>query len=277
MKKLVLITGASKGIGRATALALAKEGYAVSGCARGGKALRALQDESGGEIRTASIDVCQENELRNWIETQCEGESCIPWAMITAAGIHGAISPLSIAAWEEWKKGVSINLFGSVYAAKCMSEILIRRNLPGRILFLSGGGASKPIPHLSSYCASKAAIVRCAETIAHELAPHKISVNAIAPGAVNTSLTQTIVEAGPERAGLSLYRSVERQLQDPSHTPDKAVQLIKYLLEESSAPIQGRLISAIWDDWHNLHNTQDFLENREIFTLRRIVSGGDNK
>ena len=269
--KLVFITGAGRGIGRAIALSLAKNGYAVRACSRSQSELRSLETEAEGEIRTRALDVCDEDAVQNWFAEESREGSFIPWGLLTVAGIHGAIDPLHKASWSEWKQGVEVNLFGSAFAAKCFSELLLERRLPGRILLFSGGGATKPIPNLSSYCASKAGLVRFAETLALELSPHSIRVNAIAPGAVNTALTQTILEAGPERAGRNLFTNVQKQARDPSHTPEKAVALVEYLLEESSSPISGRLISAVWDEWRTLHEQHALLENPDIYTLRRLT------
>src|SRR4029077_8750505 len=71
----------------------------------------------------------------------------------------------------------------------------------GKIVQLSGGGATNPLPRLSAYAASKAAIVRFAETLALEVHEHHIDVNSIAPGALNTRLLDEVLEAGPAEGG----------------------------------------------------------------------------
>ena len=104
-----------------------------------------------------------------------------------------------------------VNLFGSVL---CCRAVLphFRANGYGKIIQLSGGGATSPLPRLSAYAASKAAVVRFAETLAEELRGTGIDVNAIAPGALNTRLLDEVLEAGPERVGDSFYeRAVEQR------------------------------------------------------------------
>lgn len=269
--KLVFITGAVRGIGRALALALSGAGFAVRACSRSRSDLTSLADESDGRILTDRLDVCDNQAVKAWITAGCSEAGLLPWGLVTVAGVHGAIDPLIHASWEEWRRGVEVNLFGSVLPAKCFAEVLVQRALPGRILLFSGGGATKPIPNLSSYCAGKAGLVRFSETLAHELRPYGITVNAIAPGNVNTTLTQTIIDAGPQHAGDALYRTVEQQLQNTSHTPERAVALVGYLLGDSSQQITGRLLSAVWDQWETLHERAEILENPDIYTLRRVT------
>ena len=106
-----------------------------------------------------------------------------------------------------------MNLFGSVL---CCRAVLphFRVNGYGKIIQLSGGGATSPLPRLSAYAASKAAVVRFAETLAEELRGTGIDVNAIAPGALNTRLLDEVLEAGPERVGDSFYeRALEQQVE----------------------------------------------------------------
>ena len=104
-----------------------------------------------------------------------------------------------------------VNLFGSVL---CCRAVLphFRANGYGKIIQLSGGGATSPLPRLSAYAASKAAVVRFAETLAEEVRGTGIDVNAIAPGALNTRLLDEVLEAGPERVGDAFYeRALEQR------------------------------------------------------------------
>ena len=267
-KKLILITGASRGIGRALAQHLYKQGYQVSVCARNINELSELQRESQGNIRIHTLDVCNAPALQTWIETECAQQELVPWGLITVAGIHGSIGPFIETSWEEWKQALEVNLYGSAFACKIFASTLVKRNLTGRILLFSGGGATQAIQNLSSYGASKAALVRFGETLALELKDKGITVNAIAPGLVNTALTQTIVTAGRERAGKVLYDKTINQLQD-QHGPEKALALCSYLLGEETSALSGKLISAVWDDWHTLHKDIHKILDPHLYTLRR--------
>ena len=131
--------------------------------------------------------------------------------LVNNAGVYGPKGLTEDVAWDEWEQAIRVNLFGSVL---CCRAVLphFRANGYGKIIQLSGGGATSPLPRLSAYAASKAAVVRFAETLAEELRGTGIDVNAIAPGALNTRLLDEVLEAGPERVGDSFYeRALEQQ------------------------------------------------------------------
>ncbi|MBI3555557.1 MAG: SDR family oxidoreductase [Deltaproteobacteria bacterium] len=269
-KKRVLVTGAGRGIGRAIALALVQEGYLVSGCARTRSELEETAALSQNQIRTAQIDVSQPGQVEQWIAKETSSAND-PWGLVTAAGIHGAIGPFLDTQWEEWKSATEVNLYGTAIAVQSFARELVRRKTPGRIVLLSGGGATRAIENMTAYCASKSAVVRFGETMAEELRPFGISVNSIAPGAVNTALTQTIVQAGPEKSGKALYESALKQTRGPGVPVDKAASLVSYLMSEVSAPVSGRLIAAVWDDWAHLHENKTILESSDYYKLRRHI------
>jgi NAD(P)-dependent dehydrogenase (short-subunit alcohol dehydrogenase family) len=120
------------------------------------------------------------------------------------------------------------------------------RERRGKIINLSGGSPS-PLPNFSAYAASKAAIVRLTETLAQEVEEYNIQVNAIAPGAVNTALTDALLAAGPA-AGEEMLAQARRQKEDGGVPPERAAALAVFLASEASDGLSGRLISAVWDD-----------------------------
>jgi NAD(P)-dependent dehydrogenase (short-subunit alcohol dehydrogenase family) len=126
----------------------------------------------------------------------------------------------------------------------------------GKIVNLSGGGATGPRPNASAYAASKAAVVRVTETLAHELQGTGIDVNAIAPGALNTRMRDQMRAAGeplPEAAPF-----------------EPAVRLATFLASAASDGISGRLIAALWDDWETLR--PEALVGSDAYTLRRVTA-----
>src|SRR5213075_1544763 len=112
--------------------------------------------------------------------------------------------------WKEWVEAIEINLFGTVLMCRAAIPAFKRRAY-GKIVNLSGGGATAPLPFLSAYAASKAAVVRLTETFAEELKDANVDVNAIAPGALNTRLLDEILQAGPEKVGPTFYERSLRQ------------------------------------------------------------------
>jgi 3-oxoacyl-[acyl-carrier protein] reductase len=146
-----------------------------------------------------------------------------------------------------------------------------RSNRYGKLIQLSGGGATAPLPFVSAYAASKAGIVRFMETLAEEVKADGIDVNSIAPGALNTRLLDEILEAGAEKVGRAFY---ERSLAQKSSggTPlERGAELAVYLASSDSDGITGKLISAVWDPWEHFTDHMEDLRKTDIYTLRRIV------
>lgn len=271
MNKLVFVTGAGRGIGRAIAIKLAKDGFAVYGCSRTESELEETRRLSDGKICVSATDVTDQTKLQSWFESACDLPNTIPWGLVTAAGIFGPLGPFLKNDWEEWKRGVEINLYGSLLATKYFSSLLISKGAPGRIVHLSGGGATKPIRNFSSYCASKAALVRTSETLALELQPYSITVNAISPGLHLTKMTEKILEIGEDLAGDEMYKSIQKESANRGKEPMQALELVTYLMSEEASTITGRLISAEWDKWSGLHENRHFINHRDLYTLRRLT------
>lgn len=272
--KSIFVTGAGRGIGQAISIALAKEGYTVFGSARSIDQLQETQKQAGPRFQFQPLDVRSEESLQQWMSSSCKNSSCEPWGLVTAAGIYGPIGPFvsnDSKMWQEWKEGLEINLYGSALAAKVFASTLIQRKLPGRVVLLSGGGATQPMENFTSYCASKAAVVRFGETLALELKPHQIDVNSLAPGAVNTTLTEEVVKAGPEKSGKQFYEKTVAQLEKGGAGTEPACRLVSYLMSPQAKGITGKLISAVWDPWARFHDLRDLVDHRDNLTLRRLV------
>jgi NAD(P)-dependent dehydrogenase (short-subunit alcohol dehydrogenase family) len=141
----------------------------------------------------------------------------------------------------------------------------------GKIINLSGGGATNPLPRLSAYAAGKAAVVRLTETLAEELRDFSIAVNAIAPGALNTRLLDEVLQAGPELVGGEFYERALKQRETGGAPLEKGVALCVYLASSDSDGITGKLISALWDPWEKLGHFRSELADSDIYTLRRII------
>ena len=163
-----------------------------------------------------------------------------------------------------------MNLIGTVYCCRGFLPLL-RQAKRGKVLIISGGGATKPLPFLSAYAASKAGVVRFAETLAEELKTEGIDVNAIAPGALNTRLLDEVLAAGPQLFGDALYQGLLKQ-RDNGGTPlSVGAELCSYLASAESDGVTDKLISAQWDPWRRIADFQNELMASDIWTLRRII------
>jgi 3-oxoacyl-[acyl-carrier protein] reductase len=147
----------------------------------------------------------------------------------------------------------------------------MRQQKSGKIIVLSGGGATQPMPGFSAYAASKAAVVRLTETLADELRDDHIDVNAIAPGALNTRLLDEVLAAGPDKVGQAFYDRSVKQKAEGGTSLEKGAALCAFLLSPESDGVTGRLLSAVWDPWADLPARRDELAKSDIYTLRRIV------
>ena len=140
----------------------------------------------------------------------------------------------------------------------------------GKILVSGGGGATKPMPNFTAYAASKAGVVRFAETLAGEVAEDGIAINVIAPGALDTLMLDEVLKAGPHLVGEAFYEQCVEVKQRGGDSAELAARLCVFLASSRSDGISGKLISAKWDPWADLPQYTEFLES-DIYTLRRIV------
>ena len=184
--------------------------------------------------------------------------------LVNCAGVYGPIGPLFTSNWAEWEKTIEVNLLGTVKMCKLVLPGMIARD-HGKIINLSGGGATKARPNFSAYSTSKAAVVRFTETLAEEVAQYHIDVNAVAPGMMRTALTEKVIAAGPELAGEKEYQEAK----GCDIMPEKAAKLIAFLASHESDGITGRLVS-VHDSWERLR-AKDFENAPDRYRLRRNV------
>jgi NAD(P)-dependent dehydrogenase (short-subunit alcohol dehydrogenase family) len=190
--------------------------------------------------------------------------------LVNNAGVAGPSGPTESVDWHEWVRVIEINLLGSVLLSRALLPHF-KQAAYGKIIQLSGGGATNPLPMLSAYAASKAAVIRFAETLAEETRQHHIDVNAIAPGALNTRILDEFVAAGPERIGRAFHDRVVQQKREGGVPLSRGADLAVFLGSAASDGITGKLLSAVWDPWESLPEHVSELRSTDVYTLRRIV------
>jgi NAD(P)-dependent dehydrogenase (short-subunit alcohol dehydrogenase family) len=271
--KVVVITGGSRGIGRAIALACAREGMPIALCARSRSDLEETHAQIAREFRVpvlaASVDVEDPGAVSEFA-ARTEAELGPPHGMVCAAGILGSIGPFEESPFDEWERAIRVNLLG---VAHCIRAVLpgMKRRRTGRIVLFSGGGQG-PLPRRTAYAASKGAIWRLTESLGAELAPFGIYVNAIAPGAVNTRFLADLLQAGPERAGPAAHEEARKQQETGGASPDRAAELAVYLLSDASAGLQGKVVSALWDNYREWRDLEA-ISRTGRYTMKRVVTG----
>lgn len=273
--KTAIITGANQGLGLEIARKYIEAGASVCICARDEeRLLKAKRDLDrcvghGQEIVCIGADVSRSEDVRNVVE-QCAKKFRRIDILVNNAGIYGPKGTVEDVDWEKWVRAMEINLYGSVLMCRALLPHM-KQQRKGKIVQLSGGGATKPLPRLSAYAVSKAAVVRFTETLAEEVRPYNIDVNAIAPGSLNTRMLTEIIEAGPATVGQAFYDNALKQAQSGGTPLDKGADLAVFLASDLSDGITGKLIAAVWDPWQSLGEHKEDLQKTDIYTLRRIV------
>lgn len=269
-----IITGASQGLGLEIARAYVREGANVLLCARDRERLEsvvaelAVAAQPGQQVVATPADVSQENDARTLVERAVAQFGRID-VLVNNAGIYGPKGTIEELDWEAWKRAIEINLYGSVLMCRFVVPHM-RTQGYGKIIQLSGGGATNPLPRISAYAASKAAVVRFAETLAEETREDRIDVNSIAPGALNTRLLDEVLSAGPGQVGDDFYQRALKQKAGGGAPLDRGAALAVFLGSAESDGLTGKLLSAIWDPWENLPEHGNDLAG-DVYTLRRIV------
>jgi NAD(P)-dependent dehydrogenase (short-subunit alcohol dehydrogenase family) len=273
----ILITGGSQGLGKEIARACLAEGAHVLICGRSAETLDGAQKElasaaPGGLTIAAEIaDVSKQEDVERLFATAASRLPSLD-GVVNNAAVLGPQGLLEEVDWEQWRQAMEVNLFGSVLICRQAMRVFRKRGY-GKIVNLSGGGATGPRPRYSAYGTAKAALVRLTETLAEEAKGTGIGINAVAPGPMNTRLLDAVLEAGPESAGAKEYQQAVKQKAEGGVPPEKAAALCVFLLAAASDGITGRLLSAVWDPWPQLPARLEELKKSDIYTLRRIVPG----
>lgn len=264
----IVLTGSSTGIGRALANRLLDRGHRVWGLAR--------SDQTNFANQHSGAFLASRCDVADWAQVQLAAETVTAvWphidGLICCAGIQGEIGPAITADAARWSATVRANLDGTFYPIRAFHGLLARAPGRAKVIAFSGGGATKPRVNFSAYGVAKTGVVRLIETLAEELYDQRIDLNSIAPGAINTRLTDEVLALGPKIAGAAEYTAAEKQKASGGASIDTALGLVEWLLSPTSDGISGRLLAAPWDPWHALNKHAAALAKSDIYTLRRIV------
>ena len=223
MSKRAVVTGCSRGIGRAVAEMLLAEGWSVCGLSRTDPRLKHRQ------FTWWRRDIADAGFLlpRPWASLD---------ALVHCAGIRGPYGLLVDVDAAAWLATIDTNLTGTFRVVSAALPLL-RRSEDARILLFSGGGAFDPSPGYSAYAVAKAGAVSLMETLAEELAGTGVAVNCVAPGFVATD-----IHAGTPLEGKS----------DGGMAMPTVVACVRHLLSPAAQGLSGRTISAAHDDWPHI-------------------------
>jgi 3-oxoacyl-[acyl-carrier protein] reductase len=273
--RAALITGASQGLGLAIARAYIEAGASVLVCARDADRIDRVGHELAALAGPSQIVAAQHADVSSPEQVEqlvARALGLFPHLdiLVNNAGICGPLGEVETTDWREWTRTIEINLYGSVLAVRAVLPHMKSRRY-GKIIQISGGGATTPLPRVSAYAASKTAVVRFAESLALEVREHGIDVNSIAPGALNTRMMRTVIDAGPAAVGQAYHSRMSRIASEGGTPLETPAALATFLASADSDGLTGRLISAPWDPWPELPARRAALDGSDIYTLRRIT------
>lgn len=256
--KTILITGATGALGRRLIEAFVTEGARVLQVARN------IDGEDA--ISVDLFDADAPSRIITWARERTPMVD----VLVNNAATLGPIGPVTNVNEFEWEAAFRVNLFAPVALCRLTAKWMAAGG-GGSILNVSGGGATAPRPLFSSYGCSKTALIRFTETLAEETRGQGIRANAMAPGNISSQLTRQVVQAGVGIAGEKEVAAAEKTLATSEDNAARAVALGMWLCSNQSAPLTGKLISAVWDPWQSFNELKDELMASDIYTLRRIV------
>ncbi|MTD15736.1 SDR family oxidoreductase [Nakamurella sp. YIM 132087] len=240
----VLVTGASKGIGRAIAVAFAAAGDRVAvhyGGDHGGAAttLAALAGDGHVMVQGDLTDPDRIADLAAEADAAVGGIDVLVNNAAAAPSV-GTAHPIDTASYGDWRRSwremVEVNLFGAADLTFCVARRMIERGVPGRIVNVGSRGAFRGEPDFPAYGASKAALHAFGQSIAISLAPHGISVTSVAPGFVSTERQQAKL-TGPAGDGLRGQSPFGRV-----GTPEEIAAAVHYLASPDAAWASGAVL-----------------------------------
>jgi 3-oxoacyl-[acyl-carrier protein] reductase len=254
----LVITGSSSGIGRFLADSLAARGHAVCRLAR------SPQDGFSFQCDVSdwpALQNCAKGATRKWPAAD---------GLICCAAVQGPIGPAMEMDPAAWCSTLAANLDGTFFTIRAFYPLLRKTGRRAKIICFSGGGGAGPRPNFTAYGVSKAGVVRLVETLAAEWRGQPLDINAVAPGAIFTRMTEQVLASGAAMAGKVEFERASKQSRDDGAQLEQVLGLIEFLLSSKSDGITGKLISAVWDPWDKLHEFKQDLDS-DIYTLRRIV------
>jgi len=236
MEKVALVTGASRGLGKAIALQLAKEGaQVVVNYAKSAEKAREVVDaiqSAGGNALTMQADVSHFEEVEKMVDAIYEKFGRID-ILVNNAGVNKDELLISMEK-EDWNTVISTNLGGLFHCTKAVAKYMMLQK-HGRIINISSIAGERGGRGQSNYAASKGGVNAFTRSVAMELAPKKITVNAVAPGVFETEMSSTIIR----RAKDHILNSIALKRLGQA---EEVAKVVAFLASDDSSYITGEVI-----------------------------------
>lgn len=225
-RKVALITGASRGIGRGLAECLLAAGFRVAGCSRG------EAPPIDGDYEHTCIDIADEKAVQGWVKGVARSHQRID-VLVNNAGDYAQI-PAVLTSGETLEKLMRVNYMGSFIASREAAKIMVRQR-SGRIINMASMACGLHSEGASAYAASKSAVIEYSKVLAKELAESNVTVNVVAPSMVDTGMLEELGEKSRESALQSLTLKRSCSLEEVNH-------VVMFLASDLAACVTGQVI-----------------------------------
>ncbi|MGB7623529.1 MAG: SDR family oxidoreductase [Terriglobia bacterium] len=234
VNQVALVTGGGQGIGRAIALALAREGAAVSLCGRNPKPLEKVAEELaefGVQVLVTACDVSREDEVIQLVDTTAERLGGLT-ILVNNAGVAGPTASIAELTMQDWNETIGVNLTGAFLCSRAALKYMVPRRR-GKIINIASIAGTRAYPLRAPYSVSKWGMLGFNRTLAAELGEYNIQVNAICPGPVRGERMQTVIERRATEMGLGINEVEQyyiastalKKFVDPEHIAEQVLLL----------------------------------------------------
>lgn len=247
--KVALVTGASQGIGKAIADALAHEGCRVVICARGEDDLRRaaeqIREESGGVVLAVQADVTNQEDADRMVAQTIDQFGTVH-ILVNNVGTIGSGGPFEELSDEEWLRLYDTNVVSAVRMTRAVVPHMKEQEW-GRIINVSSENGEQPYPDMMPYSATKAALLNVTKSLSKAYGEHGILVNALAPAFIQTPLVEGMLQERAEQQGISVDDAEEQFLQENrphielqrAGQPDEVAAAAVFLASEAASFVTG--------------------------------------
>jgi 3-oxoacyl-[acyl-carrier protein] reductase len=246
--KTALVTGGSKGIGKAIAIALAEEGANVIICAREAEALNKAAlgiEKIGGSVLAVQADLTKQADVDNLVFSAINRYKTID-ILVNNAGVVNRFDDFESLELEDWRKLFEVNLFGAVRVTKAVIPYMKKAEY-GRIINISSECAEQPDPFIPHYNASKAALNNFTKSLSKAYAADGILVNTVSPAFILTPMLENLLNGNAEKLNISYDEAIQQFLKkNRPHvevkrpgTVEEVASAVVYLASNKASFING--------------------------------------